>query len=67
MAGPPPPVSFDTRVACKVCGKPLTPEEIVKYGDYCAAHAPPPPPEEDDDESGSSGWLGGLDASQDPG
>jgi hypothetical protein len=53
MSGPPspPPVSFDARVTCQTCGKPLTPEEIVKYRDYCAAHAPPPPPDDDDDDA----------------
>jgi hypothetical protein len=66
MAGPPSPVSFDSRTTCKVCGKVLTPDEIVRYGDYCTAHAPPPPPPEDDeDDSGS--WGDENDASQDSG
>jgi hypothetical protein len=57
MAGPPPPVQFDTRSTCKVCGKVLTADEIVRYGDYCAAHFPFPPPSEDDE----GGWGGGGD------
>jgi hypothetical protein len=63
MAGAPmPPVTFDTRTTCKVCGKVLTPDEIVRYGDYCAAHAPPPPPEDD-----SVGFWDDPDATQDSG
>jgi hypothetical protein len=63
MAGAPGPVSFDTRSTCKVCGKSLTPDEIVKYGDYCAAHAPSPPPEEGDGD----GWGDLFDAASDSG
>jgi hypothetical protein len=66
MAGPPSPVQFDIRTTCKVCGKPLTPDEIVKYGDYCTEHAPPPPPPEADEDD--SDVLGGLfDAASDSG
>lgn len=65
MAGAPAPVAFDTRTTCKVCGKPLTPDEMVKYGDYCAAHAPSPPPE--DDEDNSDGLGGSFDAASDSG
>ncbi|MGA7846270.1 MAG: hypothetical protein WCB18_04175 [Thermoplasmata archaeon] len=52
MAGPPHPITFDTRTTCQVCGKLLTSEEMVKYRDFCAAHAPPPPLSEDDPDDG---------------
>ena len=62
----PRPISFDTRTTCQVCGKPLTPEEMVKYRDYCAAHAPPPPLS-DDDEDDLDGGGDDFEASSDSG